>query len=160
MLVLRVVGGIMIVSSGLLASRFFGSEEDRKIERTDAFRDFLFAVRGRIESFCMPLSEILSDIDGDIFLRLGYKSDELPKNFEKMSENCPFFADEELSLLFRAFALSIGNGYRNEEIGRCENCILETEKLLEKRKNERQQKKKTVPVLAMAISLGIAVLLF
>lgn len=160
MLAFKVFGSFLIVASGFAFSRILEAADDEKIRTTDALLELVGAVRSRIDSFCMPISEILGDIDPNILIRCGYPPENIPSDLESMNSLCPFSADCELFRIFEDYFGNIGSGYKSEELARCAITIEELKALAARRREERKRKKKTIPVLCTCIAAGIAVVLF
>ncbi len=160
MLILKLIGGAAIVGGGIAFSKLLFYEDDRRIERVKALIELVYFIRSGIEGFCLPISDILAEADGEIFSRMGYHERQKPNELEQIIVNSAFSSDPAIINALREFASSLGNGYRQEEIRRCDAFASELSRVVEKRSAEREQKKKTVPVLTFAISFGIAVLLF
>lgn len=160
MIVYKLFGSILIILAGFVFSRRIAAADDTKLKRTEAVYELIGAVRSRIDAFCMPISEILTDISPEVLIRCGYDSEKLPENSYELTRLSDFTNDAELYRIFCGFFNSLGSSYKSDELARCKLALDELDTLIIRRREEGRKKRKTVPALCMCISLGIVVILF
>ncbi|MBQ1259160.1 MAG: hypothetical protein IIX97_03520 [Clostridia bacterium] len=156
---LKLIGLIMIGLSGVLTSIKILSSSDEDVRHTEALIELVSSLRSKIEVLCIPIPDILSATDPQIFVNCGYTSDDLPKNAEDLISKCKLKEDAELYKLFSEFVFSLGRGYKSEELSKCDLITEELKKILSRRKEERIKRKKTVPAICLSVSACIIILL-
>ena len=156
---LKIIGCILIACSGLYTGIKILSESSTNVEHTEAIYELISAIKIKIEALCIPIPDILSEINRETLINCGYSCEELPENCEELLEKCAFKDDKPLFELFSSFVNALGKGYKKEELAKCDLSTNELQLLLKKRKDEREKRKKTVPAVCICISAGIIVLL-
>lgn len=156
---LKIIGFMLIGASGLLTSLKILSGSDKSVERTEALAELISAFRIKIDALCIPIPSILAGIDKELLVRCGYDRSSLPQNADELIEKCSFYDDKALYKLFCDFTSSLGRDYKKEELTKCMLAEEELTKLLKKRKEEREKRRKTAPAVCLCISAGIIILL-
>ena len=72
MLALKGLGCLLIVLSGYVFSRSRLMRESVSIGRLRSLKELLRAIGSRIENYCMPTDEILSELPPELFYSCGY----------------------------------------------------------------------------------------
>lgn len=156
----KIFGSALVIISSAWVARRIGAGEDRKLQRIEACIELLNFIMNCIDCFCMPVGDIFHDVDSDLLFRCGYDRKEKPVSTEDMLAFLDFSGDDELRHIMERFFRGVGKSYRAEEVARCKMAIEELRALLEKRREERQKKKKTVPVLCICSAFGIVIAFF
>ena len=155
----KALGIILVISSGLITSRKILAESKKDLSKINALIELVSNFMIKIESLCIPIPEILTDIAPEILIKCGYDPAELPKDSEGLLEKCSFKYDKQLYGMYSAFLKSLGKGYKNEEIAKCRIFCEEIKALSQKKADEYRNKRKTVPALCISFSLGTVILL-
>ncbi len=156
----KVFGSALVVASSAWIAGRINTDEERKLERIESCIELLNFIMNSIDCFCIPVGDILHDVDSELLLRCGYGREEKPVSAEDMLLGMEFAGDDELWHIMERFWNSVGRSYRNEEVSRCRMAIEELKVLFAKRREERIKKKRTVPVLCICSALGIVIAFF
>lgn len=156
----KVFGSALVIASSAWVAGRINIEEDRKLQRIESCIELLNFIMNSIDCFCLPVGDILYDVDSEFLFRCGYGREEKPKSAEEMLSGMDLSGDEELRHIMERFWNSVGRSYRAEEVARCRMAIEELKVLFAKRRDERAKKKKTVPVLCICSALGIVIAFF
>lgn len=156
---IKMIGCTLVAASGICETIRMLKDEKSKTSHAKAVRLLIENIKFKIESLNLPIPHILCEINKDILIDCGYPNDDLPTSCEALIRNCPFRNDTELSTVYISYLTSLGKGYKGEEIARCDTAISELDKICEKRRIESIKKQKTIPAIALTISVGIIILL-
>lgn len=119
-MILRVLGGGLILACSVCVSLYLSAESRRKVENVHAVRELIGYIRRNIDSFLTPIRRILKEYRCDVIDGCGFGDVMRREGLTAAAEGeyLPLPKDAQTELL--AFARSIGSGYRDEEIKRCE----------------------------------------
>ena len=84
MTLIKTVGCILIIVSGCFFSRRIIGNDDASIQRLTSLMELLKAIKSRIENYCMPTDEILSELPAELFERCGYDPAFLPHTVDEL----------------------------------------------------------------------------
>lgn len=159
MLALKGLGCLLIVLSGYVFSRSRLMRESVSIGRLRSLKELLRAIGSRIENYCMPTDEILSELPPELFYSCGYDPERLPESIDSLMEECPFSEDGEVYSFFFGYFSSLGTSYKAEEIVRCRLACDDVSAIIDRRCAENGKRQKTLPVLSLCVSLIIAIII-
>lgn len=153
---IKLIGGalIMIFSAG--AASYIVSCEKKKIEEIEGFIALLRYIRNQIDCFSVPMETILSSCP-EILSKLGV--DETTTSFSELISKCDMTSGEECKKIIREFALSLGKGYREQELKKCDKAIGELENIKNRMVASYPSKKKTTSALCLAIGGALLIAL-
>ena len=157
---IKTVGCILIIVSGCFFSRRIIGNDDASIQRLTSLMELLKAIKSRIENYCMPTDEILSELPAELFERCGYDPAFLPHTVDELISGCENLGDAEIQYLLERFFYSLGTAYKSEEVVRCKLACEDLEAIIAGRRAENVRRRKTVPVLGFCISLVIVIIAF
>ncbi len=116
---LKIVGVLIIAVSGIVGSYTLNCAARRSLEQTEGFIAILRRLRSDIECFSMPLPTFLERCPSELYAKCGYSSDGAPRSVAALVDGCSVY-DAESCKTMRAFARSIGRGYREEQLAICD----------------------------------------
>ena len=153
----KIIGALLITLSALTASISHGRFQKRRLLTVDGFISLLAYIKGRIDCYALPLSEILSSLSLNILYDCNCP--EGAETLDEMINNSRIYLDEESERLLDSFSLEFGSIFREEQLRRCDYYI---EALTEQRGKVYEDVKKRSRVgsaLLICSSLGLLILL-
>ena len=85
--VFRIIGSLIIFCGGVLAANYFNGKASRILAEAESCAKLVRYVREQVDSYAMPLSEILARISTEeVFKKILHKEDSV-KNFKELAEN-------------------------------------------------------------------------
>lgn len=160
MVAIKAFGCLLIIVSGYFFSRIVLTGDNVSIRRLQSLEELLRAIKSRIENYCMPTDEILSELPRELLIRCGYDPERIPDSVDVLMEECPFSEDAEVYSFFKGFFSSLGTSYKADEVARCRLACDDIDAIIKRRCAENGKRQKTVPVLSLCISLVIAIIVF
>ena len=158
MVAVKVFGCLLIIMSGYFFSCFALAGDNVSIQRLRSLEELLKAIKSRIENYCMPTNEIISELPRELFIRCGYDPEVVPCNVEMLVNECPFCEDDEVYSFFVGFFSSLGTSYKADEIVRCKLACDDIDAIIKRRCDESGKRQRTVPVLSLCVSVVIAII--
>ena len=117
----KIIGAILMAVSGVIVGLSRRRYEWRKLQTIDGFMSLLFYVKGQIDCFSRPRSEILSTLPAEIFCACN-----CPDGAETLDElidaSRPYLDPEALRLI-SSFISEFGSTFREEQLRRCDYYI-------------------------------------
>ena len=157
MIFYRITGALALLLCGILwASHLNGKLRDKRRQVT-AIEEWLRFMRGQIDCFSMPISDILA-LSGDRLAECGYLSDVIPRDFSTFLESSEIY-DGEIREALSELGASFGGCYREEQLRACDRCIEKVSLRLQAISAEMPKKKKLNSTLCVSGALAIAILL-
>ena len=148
MLAIKILGMILILAVGGIASYSSVCYEKRSIFVLDGWIDLIRHIRTEIDCYLTPLNEILEEsLSGD-------------KKLESLYENTSIYLDGNARHLIEGFTREIGGGYRDEQLRLCDFCIEELRCRRATRASELPTRLKLSVTLSLCISIGSMILLW
>ncbi|MBE6577519.1 MAG: hypothetical protein E7653_05220 [Ruminococcaceae bacterium] len=155
---LKVVGVLIVAISGIVASYTLNAAARRSLEQTEGFIALIRRLRSDIECFAMPLPSALARCPAEVYVKCGYVAQDAPRSVLSFVEACAV-SDAESCKAMRAFARSIGRGYREEQLAICDYY---TDMLEERRQRLYEQlpnKTKRNSAMCLCGALAVVILL-
>ena len=151
-------GTILVLLSALEGSRRLNRRADRDIVRVEGFIALMRYVRTQIDCYALPLEEIFGRCDKNILIRCGYYDEALPKDFSVFFNRLDI-KDKELRRIMLDFSADFGKHYREEQLKRCDACIVELEALSESARQAVASRKKLNVTLCLSGAAALIILL-
>ena len=120
-MLIKLIGGAILVLSGGGAAIFLCRYQRRRLETLDGLIALLFYVKGQVDCYARPLGEILSSVPREILLACGLQAS--PDTLEQIAEECRIYLDRESLRVLSAFASEFGTSFREEQVKRCTHYI-------------------------------------
>jgi len=156
---LKLIGYMLIALAGIFECAKIINAGAEKAKLAEALYELISEIKSKIESFCLPIPEILSEIPKELLIKCGYSENSLPKNSEELIDKCTFKDDKELYSRFYEFVYTLGKNYKTEETAKCTYMAQSLEKIRKERKEEQIKSRKTIPAVCLSLSAGIIILL-
>lgn len=156
-MIFKLAGSIFLCASGGFVSFYIKRFQKNRLLVLDGFVSLIFYIKGQVDCYSMPISEILSGAPRELLERCFWVED--LGLCEMVDSSRAYLTDEGARLLY-CFASEFGSTYRDEQIKRCDYYI---EALCEERKNIAQdipKKSRAYSALAICLSLGLAIMLW
>ncbi len=118
---IKLVGSLMLAVSGLVMAISYSRFQERKLETIDGFLSLLFYIKGQIDCFARPRSEILSTLPAEVFCACNCPRG--AETLEELIEASRIYLDEEPLRLISSFAAEFGSTFRDEQLRRCDYYI-------------------------------------
>ena len=154
----KIAGVLILACSGLGVSYELNRRASDALRQNEGMMALLRTVRGQIECFARPISEILGGCTEAELVACGYQKEELPTDLSELLVWC-LPRDEATIAIVSRFAEEFGRGYREDEVRACDYAL----SLLEERRaclaSELPAKKKRNVALCVCASLALALLL-
>ena len=120
-MVIKLIGcGAMALASVIMAvsyRRFWW----RKLDTIDGFISLLFYIKGQIDCYSRPRSDILSTLPPEIFHACNCPRG--ATTLEELVDASKIYLDDEPTRLLRAFCAEFGSTFREEQLRRCDHYI-------------------------------------
>lgn len=158
MSLLRMIGAVAVVVSGIYAAYLFNSGTRQILKQTESFISLLRFLRSQIECFALPLPQALGRCPTEILQGCGYYGNEVPISGKQFISEC-YISDDHVRRDVERFFSEAGKGYREEQLNLCDYCI----SLLEERRvslaSQLPMKIKVNSALSIAGAVAVVILL-
>lgn len=155
---IKLLGSLLIALSGGVLSASFCRFQKRRLLVLDSYISLMFYIKGQIDCYSKPISEILMGADRDILNACGYREDN--QSLSDMLLQSKIYLGGESMRLLSCFADEFGSTYKGEQLRRCDYYI---EALLEERNSLSQEipsKTKIGSALWMCASIAVMIILW
>lgn len=153
---IKLVGGAVLAIAGIIMALSRRRYEWRKLQTLDGFISFLFYVKGQIDCYARPRSEIFKAMPAEIFCSCNCPQG--AEGMEEMLEASKIYLDDEPQRLLAAFASEFGSTFRDEQLRRCDYYISALGEQRRKVFGEARAKGRAGSALWICASLGIIIL--
>ena len=159
-ILLRAVGGAMLLGGAIFASRAYGRYAERRLEELEGFTALLSRVRERISVYLTPQSELLADfecppLEACGFMSIYRESGSLLEAFRGAKVSIVPDAARVLSSFFESF----GRGYKSEELARVDSAAQECTRILERERTDLPRDVRLAGVLISSAALAVFILI-
>ena len=121
MITLKLVGAVLIGLSGVVRSMSYRRFQLRKLSTVDGFISLIFYIKGQIDCFSRPRSEILASLPAEVFCACNCR--EGAETLDELVEASRIYLDEETLRLVSSFASEFGSTFKDEQLRRCDYYI-------------------------------------
>ena len=121
MLAVKLIGAVLIGISGVVMSISTRRFQLRKLSTVDGFISLLFYIKGQIDCFSRPRSEILQSLPAEVFCACNCPAG--AETLEELVEASRIYLDEETLRLMSSFASEFGSTFKDEQLRRCDYYI-------------------------------------
>ena len=121
MVTVKLIGSLFFAVSGVIMAISYSRFQERKLTTIDGFMSLLFYIKGQIDCFARPRSDILSSLPGEVFCACNCK--EGAETLEEMVDASRIYLDDEPLRLLSSFASEFGSTFRAEQLRRCDYYI-------------------------------------
>ena len=158
MSLLRMIGALAVVTSGVYAACIFNSGTRQVLRQTEAFISLLRFIRSQIECFALPLPQALGRCPAEILKGCGYDRAEKPSSGEHLMAGC-CIEDTSVRRSMERFFSEIGRGYREEQLNLCDYCISSLEERRAHMASQLPMKIKVNSALSIVGAVAVVILL-
>lgn len=151
--ILKILGVILILGTGVFSAGVVIRYEKRKIAVLAGWSDLIWYIRSQIDCYLMPLPEILAGADRALFDACGCSGDRRP-DLTAVYHASQFYLDAESRRLLCSFVREVGSGYREELLRRCDYYIASLGRIRSRRLEELPARSR----VAAAVCIGVAAL--
>ncbi len=158
MMTVKLIGSLLFCISGVIMALSYSRFQTKKLATIDGFMSLLFYIKGQIDCFARPRSDILSTLPLEVFCACNCPKG--AETLEEMVEASRIYLDEEPLRLVSSFASEFGSTFRDEQLRRCDYYI---SALGEERKrvfSSVQSKSRAGSALWICACIGIVILLW
>ena len=152
----KLLGGVLIIASGLAASLLGMRRERRKLRVLEAWIDLLSHVRNQIDCYLKPLDEILAKIDVSDF---GDPS-KSPVTLSSLLASTQNDLGEEEKKLLTSLIREFGGSHREDQLKQCDYYIDQLRNRRQRRAEELTPRIRVTTAICLCASLGAAILLW
>ena len=117
----KLIGSALFALSGLIMALSSRRFQYTRLRTTDGFISLILYIKGQIECYSRPRSEILSTLPPEIFCACNCPGG--VDTLEELIEASRIYLDEESLRLVSAFACEFGGTFRDEQIRRCDYYV-------------------------------------
>ena len=117
----KLIGALIFCLSGVMMAVSYRRFQLRKLDTVDGFISLLFYIKGQIECFSRPRSEILLTLPPEIFCACNCPLG--AETLEELVESSRIYLDDEPERLVSAFCAEFGSTFRDEQLRRCDHYI-------------------------------------
>lgn len=121
MITLKLVGAVLIGLAGVIMSISYRRFQLRKLNTVDGFISLFFYIKGQIDCFSRPRSDILSSLPAEVFCACNCPRG--AETLEELVEASRIYLDEETLRLVSSFAAEFGSTFKDEQLRRCDYYI-------------------------------------
>lgn len=166
-MIYKVIGCLVLLLAGGYVSLSVHRFEHLRLRVLDGYISLIYHIKGQIDCYAMPVSEILARADPAVLaacLGISRPTDVVSREgtrfLPNMVRESRLYLEPEAERLLTAFTGELGSAYRAEQVARCDYYI---QALTE----ERRKLYETMParlricsVLCLCCAMGAAVLLW
>ncbi len=155
-MIIKIAGGVALLLSGIIAALSHRHFQWRKLRTIDGFISLLFFIKGQIDCYARPRSEILHSLPGEVFCACNCPRG--ADTLEEMVDASRIYLDDEPLRLVSSFASEFGSTFRTEQLRRCDYYI---SSLTEERKrvfSEVNSRIRSGTALLVCVCIGVIIL--
>ena len=155
-MLIKLIGGAIILGVAISLSISHVKYEDRRLRTIDGFISLLFYIKGQIDCYSLPISDILMTLSPKILADCN--SEDGVFSLDELVENSRIYLNEESERLLDSFCAEFGSVFRTEQISRTAHYIAalsEQRKLVE---CEVEKGRRVWSALYICCSLGLLIL--
>jgi len=158
MLFTKGLGISLLLACGVLAGVLLARFERARCLQAEGFVDLIRNIRLQIDCFGTPVSGILASLDEKLYAALG-----APRGCTDMNtllSGTPLLVEREYIKLLWDFALSLGTGYREEELRYCDYYLARLTPLAQKVRDDLEKRMRLSLILPLALTAALILLLW
>ncbi len=122
-MILKLAGAVMILVSSAVMGAYAANVYSRRVTSTDAVAAFIKYIKRNIESFNMPVGDILSSYSSEHFEETGFLEAMRADGLTEAIGGGYLTLSGEAEREFSEFASRLGSDYTDGEVKRCEYYV-------------------------------------
>ena len=147
---MKIIGSIIIIFSSIFASYFYEKSLKNSIRCVNDLIELIKAIKNKIEYYSLSVDDILNQYTP--------KSDYI-KQVLTGEEATIMYIDESVNKDIKAFFVSLGKGYKKEQLLLCEYTLKSLQDACEKINTEFSKKAKIFRSLSLFLGVSIIIIL-
>ena len=154
----RILGAVLLAFSGGLGAYLSNQRAARVLRQTEAWLALLHHIRGQVDCFARPISDILSGCELSLLNACGYRGEDVPESLDALLARCAI-GDGETEKIVTDFSREFGKSYREEQI---KSCSYSCDRLIRRRDALAEQlpaKRRVNSALWISGALTVVILL-
>ena len=120
-MIIKLIGTVLLSVSGVAIAVSVCRFQRRKLMPLDGLISLIFFIKGQVDCYARPVSEILASVPPDILVDCNSHSG--AESLEEIAESCKSYLDDEPGRLISTFATEFGTTFREEQLRRCDYYI-------------------------------------
>ncbi len=154
----KLIGALLMLVTGVVVARGQIAHEKKKLWVLEGWIGLLLYTRAQIDCYLMPLEEILENADKGL-LRAAGAGCVGGSQKELLDAALPYLEDESARLL-TSLVRELGNGYREEQLRRCDYYLAALEKERERLAAALPARLKLCAAMSVCAAAFLAILLW
>ena len=155
---LKLCGVLLILLVGGCCAYLSVCYEKKRVRVVEGWIDLIHYIRTQIDCYLMPMQEILAN--GDRMLLEACMSPANAADLPEILNASSIYLDGGVRRLLERFIYKLGDGYREEQLLRCDECIRELQAHKERLSAELAMRIRIVISLCLCIAAATAILLW
>ena len=158
MLFTKCLGVALLLGCGALGSFFLVRFERARCLQAEGFLTLIRTLRLQIDCFGTPVEKILSTLDEKTRAELG--APRRSADLGALLQHTLLLVPRDFCKLLFDFSLSLGTGYREEELRYCEYYLSRLEPLAKRMRDELDKRVRLAIVLPLSLAAALMLLLW
>lgn len=158
MLGFKLLGAGLLILAGWSLGKRLCAEERRRLEQTREAVALLHYIRSQIDTFLLPMGDILRSCDFELLKGCGVETAGISS--ENIASRCESLLDVETRRVLTGYFGRAGRGDRTAELERCDGCIKALETRRQVLEGEYSRRCRLIMTLCICAPTGVALLLF
>ncbi len=148
----------MILLVGVCCAYLSVSYEKKRVRVIEGWIDLIHYIRTQIDCYLTPMQDILAN--GDRMLLEACMSPANAADLPQILNASAIYLDGDVKRLLERFIYKIGDGYREEQLLRCDECVRELQAYKERLGAELSMRIRLAVSLCLCIAAATAILLW
>lgn len=149
----KLIGSLILALTGIILAVAICQYQRRRLRTVDGILALIFYVKGQVDCYARPLSDILGSLPPEICRDCNCSTG--VSSLEELIEECRIYLDEEGLRQVAAFTAEFGSIFREEQVRRCEHYI----SVLESRRNQIAERVNAQSRVGSALCICLALCL-
>lgn len=120
-MLIKIIGSVIVAAVAVTLALSHSRYGERRLRTLDGFISLLFYIKGQIDCYALPLSDILESLPVKIYSDCN--TPEGAVALDDMIDNSRIYLNEESERLLEAFAAEFGSTFRKEQMRRCDHYV-------------------------------------
>ena len=120
-MLIKLIGSVLLSLTGALSAWELVRYHRTRLRTLDGIISLIFYIKGQVDCYSRPISDILSAIPPRIARACNCKGG--ISCLEDVAESSEIYLDEECARIFESFAAEFGQSFREEQVRRCDHYI-------------------------------------
>ena len=157
MLIFKIFGSLLVGLGGGAVCYFLYKREHTALVRAEAWESLASYIGGQVECFALPIGQILSGAEREIFTACGYVGEDTPADLKGLFGGSTI-EDGQTRDTAKRFCFEFGRGYAEGQAARCRYYAEIFEERKKKISAELPARKKLYYTLCISASLAVLII--